>query len=496
MADDGDRYLAIDLGASSGRAVMGTVSDSTLTMEEIHRFPNVAVPLSGTLYWDLLMLWDQILRSLRICAEKDLRTLTGIGVDTWGVDFVLTGRDGKLLANSVHYRDDRTEGIESFIESRISNDDLYRLTGLPIGRVTSLAELVGLRNSDGGFLLDAADGWLMISDFFRGALCGDAECELTAAGSSQLLEIKTGEWSELLLSRFNLPRKIMPKIVEPGTVVGQLLPEISGETGVSSASIVAVAGHDTASAAVSVPFSDDRTAFLICGTWSVLGIAAEAPVFDDEAIPMGFINEFGFNTVLFVKNQMGMFLLEGLRREWEDEGQKCGYAALVEDAAGAEPFKILLPINSPVFFSAVHPRESIVAVLEKTGQCGQPTRGELVRALFEGLALSYRDTFRDLQATTGRSFERLCLVGGGARNNLLCQMVSDALGVNLVAGPAEATIVGNLLVQALATGRIESMDEMREILRRSFELKHYVPGDIKPWASAHETFSLLDGPDT
>ncbi len=319
-------FLGIDLGASRGRGVLGRLRGKTLSIEEILRFPNRPVRMNDTLYWDIPALWLQLMDALRTCAQRGFVLLDGIGVDSWGVDFGLFGRDGRLPANCVHYRDTRTENIEPVITGKISPYELFRLTGLPLGRVTSLAQLVALERQKHSDLLKIAYRWQMIPGVLRYLLSGEQACELTCAGSSQLINVRTGKWCRRLFKLFDLPMRIMPPIVNPGTIVGPLLPDVARAAGFKQASVVAVAGHDTAAAAA---ITDEQTAFLSCGTWSVLGIEVEKPMLSESAARFGFVNEIGLGAVLFVKNLMGMYLLERLRDQWCSKGKTLSFDLVV-----------------------------------------------------------------------------------------------------------------------------------------------------------------------
>jgi len=479
-------YLGFDLGAGSGRAVLGFLERDKLRIREIHRFVNSPVQLGGTLYWNFLSLWANILDTLRTCAGRDCAELSGIGVDTWGVDFGLVGRDGCLIASPVHYRDDRTRGIEGIIARTIDDKELYRRTGHTISRPPTLSQLVALRRSRGSDVLDSRCTFLMMPDLFRYFLCGDKSCELTALGSSQLVDVRTGRWCSHLFRLFDLPLRIMPRIIKPATIAGDLLPQVSEQTGLGSVPVIATAGHDTASAAAAVPFVDAHTAFASCGTWSVLGIANDTPTTSENALRTGFINEFGLNSMLFVKNLTGLFLVETLRRQWTKKGKKLDHTQMTKAASAAKPFKIFIDTTSPMFFTGDDLEAAIVSHLRSTGQKTPRQRGRIIRAVLEGLAFSYRQTLTDLVKITGRELKRFCLVGGGTRNTLFCQMLADATGLEVIAGPPEATVVGNLAIQALATGQLGCSDDIRTLVARSFKLKTYQPRRSEDWTEQAE----------
>jgi len=474
-------YLGFDLGASSGRAVLGTLAGRKLAIQQIHRFANGPSMLGGTLYWDFLSLWASVVDSMRVCAQQGYRELTGIGFDTWGVDFGLLGADGKLLGSPLCYRDGLTEGIERIVASKIRARELYRLTGHAPARVSTLSQLVALNSGPGAARLRSADALLMMPDLFRYFLCGHRAVELTAAGSTQLANVRRARWSSRLFETFRLPRRIMPEIVAPGTVVGRIGRDLAASTGLNRAPVVAVAGHDTASAAAAAPFADEGTAFLSCGTWSVLGLILDHPITTVQACQKGFVNEFGLGSVLFVKNMVGLYLFENLCRMIANRGGKGTYGQMIREASEARPFERFLDVNSPLFFVAEDPAPCVRRFLRGTGQRTSPSTGSMVRTLLEGLAWSYRAAVGDLAEVTGAVLGRICLVGGGSRNGLLCQMVADATGLTVIAGPAEATVAGNLAAQALATGGLSGVPDIRELVRSSFRLKTYRPESTDAW---------------
>jgi sugar (pentulose or hexulose) kinase len=418
---------------------------------------------------------------MRLCAKQGYHAISGIGVDTWGVDFGLLGSDDLLLGNPLCYRDAITLGIEPAIRAAIDEKDLYRLTGWPVARVSTLSELAALNQSGGAVALRSAQTLLMMSDLFRHFLCGHKAVELTAGGSGQLIDIRSGAWCRKLLAAFRLPKRIFPNIVQPATVVGKLHAVLASETGLNRAPIVAVAGHDTASAAAAVPFADDDCAFISCGTWSVVGAVQKDPDTSSGALAAGFVNEFGLNSILFVKNIVGLYLFESLHRSLNRNSRKTSYAAMVRSAMAAKPFRYYLDINSPLLFATDDAEASIRSFLRNTGQKATADMADIIRAILEALAWSYRATLAQLATLTGRKRRRICLVGGGSRNRLLCQMAADATGLEVIAGPAEATVVGNLASQALATKQLRTVADIRQLVRNSFDLKTYRPKAAGQW---------------
>ncbi len=474
-------YLGFDLGASSGRAVLGTLENRRLQIEEISRFPNTPGRLGDRLYWNVLSLWGRVVDAMRLCAQQRHETLSGIGVDTWGVDFGLLGPDDALMGNPLCYRDAVTEGIEAVIRAAVAEEELYRLTGWPVVRVSTLSEWVALNRTSGADTTQSARTLLLMSDLFRFFLCGHKAVELTSAGSGQLCNVGKGVWCKKLLAAFRLPGNILPPLVKTATVVGRLRAELAAETGLNRAPVVAVAGHDSASAAAAVPFADRDCAFISCGTWSVVGAIQTAPNTSREALAAGFVNEFGLESMLLVKNIIGLHPFECLHRALNRDSRKISYAAMVGTAAAAKPFGRYLDIGSPLLFATDDAEASIRRFLRATGQKSTANTGEIIRAVLEALAWKYRATISQLAMLTGRELKRICLVGGGARNRLLCQMAADATGLEVIAGPAEATVAGNLAVQALATGQLHTAADIRELVRNSFSLKTYRPRAKESW---------------
>lgn len=477
------RYLAFDLGASSGRALLGEFSRGKLSIHEIRRFPNGPVKLAGTLYWDFFSLWSNILASFEACCVEYGRP-AGIGIDTWGVDFGLLGKDGWFVAFPVHYRDSRTEGIEETLAKLIDEETLYRTCGFGYGRVTSLAQLVAMKTGHSRRLLDAAEVFLMMPDIFRFLLCGNQACELTAAGSSQLVDVNAGCWSKKIFDIFGLPFHIMPDIVKPGTLAGRVSADVAPHHDGKNVPVFCVPGHDTASAVAAVPFVDEKTAFISCGTWSVAGITVQKPLVVPQALHAGFINEFGMEGIILAKNMMGLYLIENLYRLRAKTDKEVSYATLIKEASESPPFHIHLDVSSPLFFATGDPADAAREFLRRTGQASDVTEAQIVRAILEGLAFNHRKAIRMLEKLTNRGFSRLCVVGGGSRNRLLCKLTADAAGVDVLAGPAEATAAGNLCVQAMADGLLRDTHEIRSVIAESFEIVRYVPENTQIWDNA------------
>ncbi|MBI2437890.1 MAG: rhamnulokinase [Lentisphaerae bacterium] len=480
-------YLGFDFGASSGRAVIGRLAGRRLSLKEIHRFPNAPLKANGVLRWDFPGLWHQVLETLAYCGARGYTPLSGMGIDTWGVDFGLLGNDGELIANPLCYRDRITVGSVEAIARAMGAKRVYKLTGLAPGRVSTLAQLVGLRRSSDKAGLERAATLLMMPDLFRFRLCGHKSVERTIAGSSILVDLRSGQWSDVLFKRLGLPRRIMPALTPPATVVGHLHGALAATAGINRPPVVAVCGHDTLSAAAAAPYVDAQTAFISSGTWSVVGVIRKEPITTLQAMRLGYINEIGLDSILFAKNMVGLYLLENLRRRLEREGFPLSNAALVQTAGKETPFAGYLDVNAPEFFVCDDPAATIARFLRRTGQ--KPVRGwpATARLIIEGIAWSFRQAMAELAELTSAQFKRICLVGGGSRNRLLCQMTADATGLELLAGPAEATVAGNLAVQALATGRLKGPESIRALVRNSFKLESFEPRNTAMWAKTDDS---------
>ena len=485
------RYLAIDLGASSGRALVGTMARGRLDLREIHRFANEPVAMGGTLYWDFPRLWQETCEALRRCARAGASMLDGIGIDTWGVDFGLLGRDGRLNGNPLCYRDAVTEGAVEVITGALPPSRFYALTGMAAGRVSTLAQLLGLRREAGGARLREADTLLMMPGLFRYFLCGHKAVERTAAGSSLLTNVRTGRWCGSVLKTLDLPGRLLPPIVPSGTVVGKLDSDLARRADLNQAPVIAVAGHDTLSAAVAAPHAGDDTVFLAAGTWSVVGALRPRPLTTAEVMDRGFVNELAPAGVLLAKNLIGLYLFENLRRAMVRRGRALSYEDMIRAVAASPPLVRRLDVGAPEFFVTDDPMESVREHLRRTGQ--KQLRGwpAVARVILEGLAWSYRGAVRELADLTGCSFTRISMVGGGTHNRVLCQMTADATGLEVLAGPSEATAAGNIGLQAVATGVLEDTTNLRDLVRESLPIRRYVPHNADAWNRSALALGLL-----
>jgi rhamnulokinase len=481
------KLLAFDLGAESGRGVLGRFDGQRLALEVIHRFPNGPVATLDTLHWDVLRLYSEMLQALRRCAA-DHGGIDSLGVDTWGVDFALLGRGGTLLGNPRHYRDPHTEGILEAAFARVPRAEIFRQTGIQFMRFNTLFQLLALQRA-GSPLLDVAETMLLMPDLFHYHFTGLKVNEFTDASTTQMIDPSTRSWAYGLVKEFSLPTQLLGTLITPGTVLGPLRPAVATETGLNAAQVIAPASHDTGSAVAAVPAQGNSWAYISSGTWSLMGAELEAPIVDERALRYNFTNEGGVGgTVRFLKNIMGLWLVQECRRTWERAGHSYGYDDLMRLASEAPPFQALV---DPDHASFILPRDMPAAKVEFCRRTGQPmpaTHGALVRCALESLALRYRWVLERLEKLLGRRLEVIHIVGGGSQNSLLCQFTADACNRPVLAGPIEATAIGNVLVQAIGLRLLGSLAEAREVVRRSFDVREYMPQAAERWEGPYRRF--------
>jgi rhamnulokinase len=479
-------FLAVDLGAESGRAVLGRFDGEQITLEVVHRFPNVPVRLPDGLHWDVL----RIVREVKDGIAKATRNggrIESLGVDAWGVDFALLDRDGCLISNPYHYRDPRTEGMDERAFDRMPKEEIYRTTGIQFMPINTLYQLLAMEGSP---LLQAAQTLLLIPDLISYWLTGEKACEFTAASTTQLCDARSGSWARDLLEKMRFPGHIFSEIVPPGTQLGPLLPEVAEEIGAKGElPVTAVASHDTASAVVAVPAEDENFAYISSGTWSLVGVELPEPAIAPEGMHANFTNEGGFGgTTRFLKNVMGLWLLQECRRTWAREGREYSYEELTRLAQAVPAAGSLLDPDHPAFLPPGDMPARIRRFCRETHQSSPDEPGEVVRCVLESLALKYRWVLERAEEITGRRAEVIHVVGGGVQNTLLCQLTADATRRPVRAGPVEATALGNLMVQAYARGYLGSLEEIRAAVRgSSVEVHDYQPtGSANEWDEAYE----------
>jgi len=478
-----NRFLAFDFGAESGRAVVGTLDGQKLSLEERHRFANPNGKILGRLHWNLLSQWEEIKAGLRKSAAGG--PLAGIGVDTWGVDFGLLDGDGSVMGNPVMYRDSRTDKTMPKAFARVPSQRIYEVTGIQFMPFNTLFQLLAMAEQTPAELA-AAKTLLFMPDLFAYLLSGVARAELSIASTSQMYDPRGRRWAADLLKEFSLPAHILPPIVSCGTVLGPMRDDVAGDCGISAAPVIATAAHDTAAAVAAVPASGDSWCYISSGTWSLMGVELDEPLINEKGLAYQYTNEVGVEgKIRFLKNIMGLWLVQECRRHWQREGTEHSYADLTAMAERAEPFIALINPDHGPFLSPGDMVGKIDRYCTKTSQRTPRTHGEYVRACLEGLALTYRRTLEGMENVLGRRIEVIHIVGGGTQNQLLCQMTADACARTVITGPVEATSIGNILTQAMAVGLIRNLAEARAVVRESFDVKTYTPGKTSDWQKAY-----------
>ncbi len=484
-------YLAFDFGAESGRAMMGTFTGDQLALTEVHRFPNTPIRLPGAMHWNILQLWQEIKTGI----ERANRTLgaapSSIGVDTWGVDFGLLDRTGALIGNPVHYRDDRTDGMLDAAFAKVSHADIFGQTGIQFMQINTLYQLFSmtLRNDPA---LERATTFLTIPDLFNYWLTGRKVCEFTNATTTQAFNPTTDNWATDLLTSLAIPTHIFPEIVKPGTVLGTLQSVVAHELGIGGrVPVVAPACHDTGSAVAAVPATNQRFGWISSGTWSIVGAEVPAAVVNPETLLYNLTNEGGVNsTYRLSKNVAGLWLVQECRRSWAREGADHSYAELTSLAAAAPPFQAIINPDHSIFLKPSEPGDDMPSRIQTLcRESGQPVpmdKGAIIRCALESLALKYRWVLEKLELILGYPLDPLHMVGGGTQNGLLCRFTADATGRQVIAGPVEATAIGNVIMQAVALGDLASLAEGRDLIRRSFDVMTYEPTrERAAWEAAY-----------
>ncbi len=480
------RVLAFDFGASSGRAIIGCFDGDKITLEEVHRFSNDPVSVGGTVYWDVLRLFYEIKQG--IIKAKIAGGFDSIGIDTWGVDFGLIDSEGKLMENPVHYRDARTVGLVDEAFKTMPKEKLYGITGIQFMELNTLFQLISLKKYR-PWMLERADKMLFMPDLFGYMLTGKMCAEYSIASTSQLIDLDKRTWSKEILDAFGIKESVFAPLVQPGTVLGELSKEICEECGVDPVPVISVCGHDTQSAITSVPCEDGDFAFLSSGTWSLFGTELDKPIVNETSMNINITNEGGFDgSTGFLKNIIGLWLIQESRRQWKREGKEYSYADLEKLALAAEPFKCFIDPDAPEFVPHGNIPERVREFCRKTGQYVPETVGEIMRCIYESLAMKYRLTFEKLRECTERDYPVIHVIGGGTKDGLLCQMTANSCDRTVKAGPIEATVMGNVAVQLMSDGSVENIGQARKIVAESSELKTFEPKDTDKWAEAYEDF--------
>ena len=489
-------FFAADLGATSGRTIIGSVCDGKLELEELTRFDNNLIETGGHFYWDIFAIYNEIVRGLKLAATRGL-SITSIGIDTWGVDFVCIGDDGALLRNPLAYRDPHTVGrMEEYLGRVMSRQDVYDITGIQFMNFNSLFQLYAMQQ-DGNSALRHASRILFVPDALNWMLTGQAVCEYTIASTSQLLDPRTGDLDARLLESVGLRREMFGQMVQPGTQIGVLTPEVQRLTGLGAVPVVAVAGHDTGSAVAATPAGSERFAYLSSGTWSLMGIESREAIINSRSYERNFTNEGGIEgTTRFLKNICGMWIYERCRSEWKEaaagEQADLAHLTLQNAAIKSEPFRSIINPDDAAF---ANPPSMLAAIRDYCLRTAQPvpeTPAQVCRCIFDSLALRYRQVFGWLKNFASFPIEVLHIIGGGSQNAYLNQFTADAIGIRVLAGPQECTAIGNIMLQAKAAGTVGDVWEMRRIIADSFRPVAYEPGDRTDWDKAYERFIALN----
>ena len=479
-------FFAVDLGATSGRTILGSLGEGKMELRELTRFPNHIIETGGHFFWDIYALYNEIINGLKVVAKEGI-TIQSIGIDTWGVDFVFIGKDGGLLRNPYCYRDPHTVGAMEEYFTHIPKEKVYDITGIQFMNFNSLFQLSTLKRN-GCSALEAADKILFIPDALSYMLTGKMVPEYTIASTSQILNPRTKKFEKELLDVVGVKEEQWGRFVFPGEQIGTLTEEIQKMTGLGAVPVIAVAGHDTASAVAAVPAQNEKFAYLSSGTWSLMGIEVKDAIINQKSYNMNFTNEGGIEgTTRFLKNICGMWLLERCRKEW-DATQNYSYPELIEAALAVPAFRSLINPDAPCFANPSSMIEAIRHYCLETNQPVPETYGEITRCIFDSLALRYKQVFGYLQDMAPFNIEKLHIIGGGSKNNQLNQFTCNAVGVPVVAGPSEGTAIGNIMLQAKANGLVKDIAEMRQLISTSIETALFTPEQPEAWEEAYQKY--------
>lgn len=488
-------FFAVDLGATSGRTIIGSLSDGKFDLEELTRFDNNLIETGGHFYWDIYALYYEIIKGLKLVAQRNI-PIQSIGIDTWGCDFVYVGKDGDILRNPMAYRDPHTFGMmEKYFDEKVSKEKVYEKTGIQFMNFNSLFQIYAMRKA-GNVALENADKVLFIPDALSYMLTGKAICEYTVASTSQILNPMTKDLDEELVKSLGLKRSQFGEMTSPATIIGTLTKEVQKMTGLTAIPVIAVAGHDTASAVAAVPAKNEEFAYLSSGTWSLMGIETKEAITNDRSFDLNFTNEGGIDgTTRFLKNICGMWIYERCRKEWKDAAaannsdmEALSHSALIAEAMKQPAFQSIINPDDAVFANPSSMVDAIQGYCEKTGQYVPKTYGEICRCIFESLALRYRQIFTWLKEFANFDIHVLHIIGGGSLNAYLNQFTANSCGITVLAGPQEGTAIGNIMLQAKASGAVKDIWEMRQIIANSLELKRFEPQDKEAWNKAYEHF--------
>ena len=480
-------FFAVDLGATSGRTIIGTIENGKMSLEELTRFDNNLIETGGHFYWDIFALYNEVINGLRLVAKRQIE-IQSIGIDTWGVDFVCVGSDGAILRNPLAYRDPHTVGkMEEYFEKKVARDEVYNITGIQFMNFNSLFQLYAMDEA-GNTALRNADKVLFVPDALSYMLTGNAVCEYTIASTSQMLDPRTKDLDSRLVESVGLKRGQFGEMVNPATVIGTITEEVQKMTGLGAVPVIAVAGHDTGSAVAAVPAANEKFAYLSSGTWSLMGIETQDAIINARSFDLNFTNEGGIEgTTRFLKNICGMWIYERCRKEWKD-AEGLGHAELQSAGMECEPFRSLINPDDPIFANPASMVDAITTYCEKTNQPIPQGYAQTCRCIFDSLALRYRQVFAWLKEFADFDINVLHIIGGGSKNEYLDQFTANSCGVTVLAGPQEGTAIGNIMLQAKAAGMVGDIWEMRRIIADSLELKRFEPQDKEIWDAAYEKY--------
>jgi rhamnulokinase len=484
-------FLAFDLGASSGRAILGKLSKGKLELNEVHRFKNQMSLIHGKYFWNIFNLFEELKTGLKKCLnEYDIQP-DSIGIDTWGVDYSLVTSEGQLIGLPFAYRDHRTDSAMDDFFKIMPKEQAYFLSGIQFMQFNTLFQLFASVKENFSRLV-IADSLLFTPDTLNYLFTGVKKNEYTISSTSQLLKPGKPEWEPELFKAAAIPMQLMGEIVQPGTEIGKILSEVQDETGSAEIPCIAVASHDTASAIASVPADGSNWAYLSSGTWSLLGIESDVPLVSEQTLQMDFTNEGGVDgTTRFLKNIMGMWLIQECKRIWDEE-KEMEWQEIVDLSLAAEPFKCLINPDDLSFLNPGNMQVSIQKYCDKTNQYIPQTKGEIARCIYDSLVLKYKYTIEQIELITGKKIDKLHIIGGGAHNKMMNQLTANAIGISVFAGPTEATAIGNLMMQAKAAGVVQSLSEIRKIIRNSFDVTEYTPSPKLDWNTAYSKFKELN----
>ena len=492
MNDSEKRYIGLDLGASSGKVIVGLLKNYKLKLKEIYRFPNGGIQIFNSLYWDTLRLFEELKNGLKKCVDKFGTQFDGIGIDTWGVDFVLLDKNDELTGLSYHYRDKRTDGMIDEMFKIIPKEEIFNNTGIQFLQINSSTQLFSMVKNISP-QLSITETFLMVADYFNFLLSGKRRSEYTIASTSQLYNPVKKEWAFDLIKKFGLNPKWFPEITNPGTILGNIHDTVANQTGINNNTpFIATLCHDTASAIAAVPLEEDIESwvYLSSGTWSLMGLELNQPVINKKVLEYNLTNEGGaFGTIRFLKNITGLWLIQECKRLWEDQKKsEVSYSEIEKLALKSEPFKGFIFPNHSIFLNPENIIQAIQRYCKQTEQEIPSEIGEISRLIFEGLAFRYRQILDQLQEFSEKEIEKIYIIGGGSQNDLLCQFTANITNLPVDAGPPEATTIGNILMQAIATGEIDTLQELRRIVRNSFKIKSFKPKNTSEWENSYKIY--------